>query len=121
MSDQDTDGSHIKGLIINFIHFFWPSLFKINGFLKQFITPILKVTKNKESTAFYTLKDFRDWAGRVDDIKKWKIKYYKGLGTSTDKEAKEYFEDLRKHKIEFQYVDDEDDKSIELIFSKKKV
>lgn len=47
MSDQDTDGSHIKGLVINFIHHFWPSLFKIDGFVKQFITPLLKVTKNK--------------------------------------------------------------------------
>jgi len=85
MSDQDTDGSHIKGLIVNFIHFFWPSLFKINGFLKQFITPILKVTKGSDVKAFYTLKDFRDWTQSVEDIKKWKIKYYKGLGTSTDK------------------------------------
>ncbi len=47
MSDQDTDGSHIKGLVINFIHFFWPSLYQLNGFLKQFITPLLKVTKGR--------------------------------------------------------------------------
>lgn len=88
MSDQDSDGSHIKGLIINFIHHFWPSLFKISGFLKQFITPILKVTKNRDSLSFYTIKNYKDWAEQVENIKSWKIKYYKGLGTSTDKEAK---------------------------------
>ncbi len=47
MSDQDTDGSHIKGLVINFIHTFWPSLFQKQGFLKQFITPLLKVSKGR--------------------------------------------------------------------------
>ena len=26
MTDQDHDGSHIKGLIFNFVHHFWPSL-----------------------------------------------------------------------------------------------
>ena len=62
MSDQDTDGSHIKGLVINFIHFFWPSLFKINGFLKQFITPLLKVSKGNQVTPFYTMNDFKVWA-----------------------------------------------------------
>jgi len=34
MADQDNDGSHIKGLILNFFHMFWPSLCKIKGFLK---------------------------------------------------------------------------------------
>ena len=29
MADQDHDGSHIKGLILNFIHSFWPSLLKV--------------------------------------------------------------------------------------------
>ena len=29
MTDQDQDGSHIKGLIINFIHHFWPDLLKV--------------------------------------------------------------------------------------------
>lgn len=43
MTDQDHDGSHIKGLLINFLHHFWPSLLHIPGFLQQFITPIVKV------------------------------------------------------------------------------
>jgi DNA gyrase/topoisomerase IV subunit B len=41
---QDYDGSHIKGLLINFIHFFWPSLLKLPGFLTEFITPIVRVS-----------------------------------------------------------------------------
>ncbi|CAL5372287.1 unnamed protein product [Camellia sinensis] len=42
MTDQDHDGSHIKGLLINFIHSFWPSLLKIPSFLVESITPIVK-------------------------------------------------------------------------------
>jgi DNA topoisomerase-2 len=43
MTDQDHDGSHIKGLIMNFLHHFYPSLLKVNGFVQEFITPIVKV------------------------------------------------------------------------------
>ena len=43
MTDQDHDGSHIKGLIMNFLHHFYPSLLKVPGFLVEFITPIIKV------------------------------------------------------------------------------
>ena len=62
MTDQDHDGSHIKGLIINFIHHFWPSLLKLKGFLKEFITPIIKATKGNESRSFFTLSDYEKWA-----------------------------------------------------------
>ncbi len=43
MCDQDNDGSHIKGLVINFFHKFWPNLLKMDGFLQQFITPLVKL------------------------------------------------------------------------------
>ena len=43
MTDQDYDGSHIKGLILNLIQHWWPSLFKLPGFLLEFVTPIVKV------------------------------------------------------------------------------
>ena len=42
MADQDQDGSHIKGLVINFIHHNWPKLIRRN-FVEEFITPIIKV------------------------------------------------------------------------------
>ncbi len=46
MTDQDHDGSHIKGLIMNFLHHFYPSLLRIPGFLVEFITPIIKVRRS---------------------------------------------------------------------------
>jgi len=103
MADQDHDGSHIKGLIINFIHNFWPSLLDIDGFLQQFITPIVKVTKGKKSETFFTLPQYENWREETgNDGKGWKIKYYKGLGTSTAADAKEYFSNLDLHEIEFE-------------------
>ena len=43
------------------------------------------------------------------------------MGTSTSKEAKEYFSDMVRHKIKFQYSGQTDDQSITLAFSKKAV
>ena len=88
MADQDHDGSHIKGLVINFIHHFWPSLLDVPGFLQQFITPIVKCTKGKKSETFFTLPEYEAWKEATgNDAKGWSIKYYKGLGTSTSSEG----------------------------------
>ncbi len=80
MTDQDVDCSHIKGLIINFIHTFWNSLIKLNSFMKKFITPIIKATKGNEVYSFYTLLEYKEWVEkRNKNIKSFKIKYYKGI------------------------------------------
>eukprot|EP00746_Dinoflagellata_sp_MGD_P000192 gnl/MRDRNA2_/MRDRNA2_100347_c0_seq1.p1 gnl/MRDRNA2_/MRDRNA2_100347_c0~~gnl/MRDRNA2_/MRDRNA2_100347_c0_seq1.p1 ORF type:complete len:1217 (+),score=298.86 gnl/MRDRNA2_/MRDRNA2_100347_c0_seq1:80-3730(+) len=120
MTDQDFDGSHIKGLLINLIHAWWPSLAKAPGFLKEFVTPIVKVKKGKTSIPFFTIPEYEKWQEQHKDEKGWSTKYYKGLGTSTTKEAKEYFRDLDVHKLDFKHEDDADDKAIDLAFNKKR-
>ncbi|XP_041986182.1 DNA topoisomerase 2 [Aricia agestis] len=118
MADQDQDGSHIKGLIINFIHHNWPELLKL-PFLEEFITPIVKATKKDKEISFYSLPEFEEWKKETENHHTYNIKYYKGLGTSTSKEAKEYFQNMDRHRIKFKYVGATDDHHIELAFSKK--
>ena len=118
MTDQDHDGSHIKGLIINFVHHQWPNLLK-HGFVEEFITPIVKVSKGNQEKSFYSMPEFEEWQQHQDNWNTWKIKYYKGLGTSTSKEAKEYFSDMQRHRIRFGYSNMRDDLAIQLAFSKK--
>ncbi|RVE59454.1 hypothetical protein OJAV_G00188610 [Oryzias javanicus] len=120
MTDQDQDGSHIKGLLINFIHHNWPSLLRHN-FLEEFITPIIKATHKKTQLSFYSIPEFNAWKETQTNLRSWKLKYYKGLGTSTSQEAKEYFSDMERHRIPFKYSGPEDDEAISLAFSKKKV
>ena len=107
LTDQDDDGFHIKGLLMNFIHFYWPSLIK-KDFIRAFNTPLVKVFKNSDKSKsnpvlFYNKNEYDTWAKNTN-VNNYKAKYYKGLGTSTPAEAKEYF----KHYIENEliYVDD---------------
>lgn len=111
MTDADHDGSHIKGLVLNMIHCFWPSLLDL-GFCVSMITPIIKATRGGESKWFFTESSFRRW-----DPRGWKIKYYKGLGTSTSQEAREYFKKLCDLTVKFE-PDDNCDDSIVLAFDK---
>eukprot|EP01062_Namystynia_karyoxenos_P069391 TRINITY_DN648_c0_g1_i2.p1 TRINITY_DN648_c0_g1~~TRINITY_DN648_c0_g1_i2.p1 ORF type:complete len:1578 (+),score=721.92 TRINITY_DN648_c0_g1_i2:135-4868(+) len=131
MTDQDTDGSHIKGLLINFFHTFWPSLLQIPGFLVQFITPVVKAfvaSKRRIPTdgiPFYNIPDMLSFKAEAErGRKKYDFKYYKGLGSSDNSEAKQYFSQLSEHRIEFLYDRQNsggDDQAIKLAFAKDQI
>ena len=78
MADQDMDGSHIKGLVINFIHNSWPNLIK-KSFVEEFITPIIKATKGKEEISFFSIPEYSEWRQNTANWKAYRIKYYKGM------------------------------------------
>ena len=84
------------------------------------MTPIIKATRGQESHSFFTIPEYENWAANQSNLKSYKIKYYKGLGTSTAAEAKEYFKAIEKHRIRFRYTGEQDDESIDLAFNKKK-
>lgn len=115
LTDQDEDGSHIKGLLFNLFETLWPSLFNYDGFKNSMLTPIIKVTCNKKSIPFYSIPDFKAWEKKTTT--KFSAKYYKGLGTSTAKEAKEYFKELKM--VEYTSDNVTDKNSMELAFGKK--
>jgi len=116
MTDQDLDGSHIKGLCINMFHSQWKDLVKIPNFLGFMNTPILKATKGKKVKSFYNDSDYEKWKAKNNGGKGWKVKYYKGLGTSTAKEFKEYF--AQKKVVWFNYNEEKSDDAIDKVFNK---
>ena len=115
MTDQDLDGSHIKGLGINMFDSLWKSLLQIDGFIGFMNTPIIKATKGGKSLLFYNDGEYALW--KKQNETGWTIKYYKGLGTSTSKEFKEYFE---KKKIVYFNNSENCCDAIDMVFNKKR-
>ena len=120
MSDQDLDGSHIKGLCINLFHSMWPSLVKIEGFVSFMNTPILRATKGQQKLLFYNDGEYAQWRESLPDhsTKGWTLKYFKGLGTSTSAEFKDYF--ANKKIVDFQHTGQTSDNSVDMVFNKKR-
>lgn len=119
LTDADSDGIHIQGLIMNMLHTWWPELLEIKGFIRKMKTPIIKVSKKKESKEFYTMQDYLAWQKQIPKSN-WEVKYYKGLGTSTAVEAKSLFSRLDTNIID--YISDTPEntnKSMLLAFEKK--
>lgn len=127
MADQDHDGSHIKGLLINFLQVQFPSLLKIPDFFREFITPVVKVwqgpnpKKPLKLKSFFTMPQYEEWKdSNKNDMKRWHFKYFKGLGTSSNEDAQVYFTNLDDHLKEFNVMEDPEAELFDLAFSKKK-
>lgn len=121
MTDQDLDGAHIQGLGINLFQTEWPSLTKIPGFIGFMNTPILKARRGAQELLFYNDGEFEAWKKQFPDAvvpAGWHTKYYKGLGTSTGKEFKEYFE--QKKTVAFVHTGKESDDHLDMAFNKKR-
>ena len=116
--DADTDGSHIKGLGINFFGMNtelinYVELLK-NNYVSCMLTPIVRSKKGRKIKVFYTLKEFNDWL-KLDGNSGWKHGYFKGLGGSSDKEIEECF----KHPKFLTYkYDDNAKEKLSLVFGK---
>lgn len=119
MTDQDLDGSHIKGLGINLFQFLWPELVTCPNFIGFMNTPILKAFKGKkEVICFYNEQQYHAWKTATPDSATWKVQYYKGLGTSSAKEFKEYFKQNKV--VTFKHSGEECNAAIDKAFNKKK-
>ena len=121
MTDQDLDGAHIQGLGINLFQTEWPSLTKIPGFIGFMNTPILKARRGAQEVLFYNDGEFNAWKKQFPGEvvpSGWSTKYYKGLGTSTGKEFKEYFE--HKKMVAFVHTGKESDDHLDMAFNKKR-
>jgi DNA topoisomerase-2 len=117
MTDQDLDGSHIKGLVINLFHSEWPSLLKLTGFLSFMNTPILRAKKGNQTLVFYNDGEYEAWK-QTQPGSGWTIKYFKGLGTSTSVEFKDYMRDRKT--VQLLHEGPGSDAAIDGVFNKKR-
>ena len=118
LTDADNDGMHISALIMNMFHYWYPSLLKLN-FLNTISTPMVKAIKGNVVKEFFNEQDYQKWQETVN-ISNYKIKFFKGLGTSKKEDAIETFKNMSKLKVEYFYKDINCDKAIELAFEKDK-
>lgn len=115
--DQDHDGFHIGGLILNFFHTLYPSvMYREQPFIVSMMTPIARVFLRNQTLCFYDQRKYDSFMEQhiSTSNEKPRIKYYKGLGSSEDEEV---LDSYGKKMIEF-FMDDKAEDTIDKVFKK---
>lgn len=99
--DSDVDGKHIIGLVLNFFACLYPGILISRSFW-HLRTPIIRVQVTKKCLkSFYTNGEYHEWREQNPDYRKMKHYYFKGLGTSSDKEIEE--DTKNRFEVEMEY------------------
>lgn len=123
MTDQDVDGSHIMGLVFNLIDACAPTLLQHkNDYLSRFATSLIRVTVNKKEIGFYSQVEYDNWVAERKESGQavGMPKYFKGLGTSSAEQAKQYFRSLAENTITMVHSGKDSTESLDLAFNKKR-
>ena len=120
LTDADSDGKHICGLLMAFFSHFWPEIIPM-GFLSTFITPVVKAVKGANTLQWYNIADYMHWQKENQDtVHLYNIRYYKGLGTSSHEESKAYFREFKNNNKPFVWSPESKD-AIDVMFSDKRI
>lgn len=104
-SDQDDDGYHIKGLVMNFIHYYWANLMKRDGFIACLPSPrfIIRKPNGDEVAEFFTETGYLEWVKTQTNTNSFKIKYLKGLGSLERKDICKIFSNYANNIIQYKW------------------
>ena len=92
MTDEDPDGSHIGGLLIEFIYKFWPDYIK-NGKIFKCVSPLIVL---EDDTMFYGLAAFKKHqADNNGTLPSPVAEYNKGLGSLSQERYETMLNTLR--------------------------
>lgn len=123
LSDQDVDGSHIAGLLFNFLDVCAPSLLAAKpDFLCRFATSLIRVDLKGSGgeVGFYSEGEYETW--RADRLARGLSvgtpSFFKGLGTSSATRAKAYFRDLTANSIVVRHTGRECAEALDRVFHK---
>lgn len=113
-TDQDWDGHHIKGLVLNLFQTFWPSLLK-SGFVCGLETPLVRVTQGKNTIEFAYEEEFVAWQAKQS--KPFTARYLKGVGSNTPAQLTKYLNN-DDYIVQFIVEDEEDFAALDIAFEK---
>jgi len=128
LADQDFDGGHIVGLVINWLQYCWPSLLALRpDFIRRFATPLIIANRSGSGKAepvqfkFLSIPSFKRWLLEDPSHKTlFNFSYYKGLGGHSNKQGREYFKAYKEYTVTIDYDKERDSETLENFFNDKR-